>query len=209
MIVAGSKGFASEITDVVLEHIRQDDLCFFDNLSQDITDSKFGRYKIIRSVEELKNYFDHVDRRFVLGTGTSRSRVALFELMRDCNGELQSLISLRAHIGMHQNVIHDGVCIMPLVEIEANNVIGKGSLIHVGTFISHEVVIGEFCEISPYVRLLGNTSVGSFSSIGTGAIVLPGVKIGSHVKVGAGAVVTKDVPDHSVVVGVPASPVIK
>lgn len=40
--------------------------------------------------------------------------------------------------------------------------------------------------------------------IGARAIILPGVNIGSHSVVGAGAVVTKDVPDYSVVGGVPA-----
>lgn len=40
--------------------------------------------------------------------------------------------------------------------------------------------------------------------IGANAVILPGVTIGRHCVVAAGAVVTKDVPDHSVVGGVPA-----
>ncbi|MBE6509016.1 MAG: galactoside O-acetyltransferase [Methanobrevibacter sp.] len=40
--------------------------------------------------------------------------------------------------------------------------------------------------------------------IGAGATVLPGVSIGKYAIVGAGAIVTKDVPDYSVVVGIPA-----
>ena len=40
--------------------------------------------------------------------------------------------------------------------------------------------------------------------IGANAVVLPGVTIGSHCVVAAGAVVTRDVPDHTVVGGVPA-----
>lgn len=40
--------------------------------------------------------------------------------------------------------------------------------------------------------------------IGANAIVLPGVTIGSHVVIAAGAVVTKDVPDYTLVAGVPA-----
>lgn len=40
--------------------------------------------------------------------------------------------------------------------------------------------------------------------IGANAVVLPGVTIGKHCVIAAGAVVTKDVPDHSVVGGVPA-----
>jgi acetyltransferase-like isoleucine patch superfamily enzyme len=40
--------------------------------------------------------------------------------------------------------------------------------------------------------------------IGSGAIVLDGVRVGTGAVVGAGAVVTRDVPAHSVAVGVPA-----
>ena len=40
--------------------------------------------------------------------------------------------------------------------------------------------------------------------IGANAVILPGVTIGRHVVVAAGAVVTKDVPDNTVVGGVPA-----
>lgn len=40
--------------------------------------------------------------------------------------------------------------------------------------------------------------------IGANAVILPGVTIGRHAVVAAGAVVTRDVPDNSVVGGVPA-----
>jgi acetyltransferase-like isoleucine patch superfamily enzyme len=47
-------------------------------------------------------------------------------------------------------------------------------------------------------------SVGANGWFGAGAIVLDGIKVGNNAIVGAGAVVTKDVPDYSVSVGVPA-----
>ncbi len=40
--------------------------------------------------------------------------------------------------------------------------------------------------------------------IGANAVILPGVTIGRHAVIAAGAVVTKDVPDNTVVGGVPA-----
>ncbi len=57
--------------------------------------------------------------------------------------------------------------------IESNNRIGKGVLLHVGSLISHDVEVREFCEISPYASLLGNVKVGDFCSLGTEKIILP------------------------------------
>ena len=48
------------------------------------------------------------------------------------------------------------------------------------------------------------TRVKRGASIGSNATVLCGITIGEGAIVGAGAVVTKDVPDHAIVVGVPA-----
>lgn len=46
--------------------------------------------------------------------------------------------------------------------------------------------------------------IGRGSLVGIGAVVLDGVKVGAGCMVGAGSVVTKDVPERSLVVGVPA-----
>ena len=40
--------------------------------------------------------------------------------------------------------------------------------------------------------------------IGIGSIIMPGVTIGKGAVIGAGSVVTRDVPDYSIAVGVPA-----
>ncbi len=47
-------------------------------------------------------------------------------------------------------------------------------------------------------------TIGDFAWLGSRCIILPGVKIGRGAVVAAGAVVTKDVPDFTVVGGIPA-----
>ncbi len=46
-----------------------------------------------------------------------------------------------------------------------------------------------------------------YSGIGTASLILPGITVHEGGVIGAGAVVTKDVPPHTVVVGVPAKPI--
>lgn len=64
--------------------------------------------------------------------------------------------------------------------------------VHGNDFAVVEKVIEEPVEIEDYVF------------IGPRVIILPGVKVGKGAVIGAGAVVTKDVPDFSIVGGVPA-----
>ncbi|WP_180000013.1 DapH/DapD/GlmU-related protein [Acinetobacter sp. YH12239] len=51
--------------------------------------------------------------------------------------------------------------------------------------------------------------IGHNTWIGACATILPGIKIGNFCVIAAGAVVTKDVPDYTVVAGVPAKPIKK
>lgn len=52
--------------------------------------------------------------------------------------------------------------------------------------------------------LFGCIKVGNNVHIGTDTIIMPGVTIGSNCIIGCGAIVTKDIPDNSIAVGVPA-----
>jgi sugar O-acyltransferase (sialic acid O-acetyltransferase NeuD family) len=73
-----------------------------------------------------------------------------------------------------------------------------------GASIGHHVVVDAFASIGPGVVIAGQVTVGKGSFLGAGAVVLPTVTIGANAVVGAGAVVTRDVPDHSMVIGSPA-----
>lgn len=50
----------------------------------------------------------------------------------------------------------------------------------------------------------GKIMIGNNCFVGLNALIMPNVTIGDNCVIGAGAVVTKDIPDNSVAVGVPA-----
>lgn len=114
------------------------------------------------------------------------------------------------------NVIHPAARIAPSVRmgvgnyvkagavIETNTRIGDCCIIDNGAVIPHDNVIGDGCHLAPGASLGSSITVGDRSIIGIGASVATGVTIGRDVIVSVGSAVTRDVPDHTVVEGVPA-----
>ena len=204
MLIIGAKGFAKELLETVCQIKREKHITFYDDISGDLPDLLFDEYTIIRNFNDAEKYLKSGDGKFALGIGNPIFRYKLAQKFKAIGGELVSVISPFAKIGQWENSIGAGSNILSNVVIESNNVIGAGNLIHVGALVSHDITTGKFCEISPMVNLLGEVSLGDFCSIGASAVILPKIKIGKNVIVGAGAVVTEDVPDNSMVVGVPA-----
>lgn len=71
-------------------------------------------------------------------------------------------------------------------------------------FITHDGGTLLYRSKVPDLEITKPIVLGNDVYIGNNVILLPGVTVGNNVVIGAGAVVTKDIPDNSLVVGVPA-----
>ena len=71
-------------------------------------------------------------------------------------------------------------------------------------FITHDGGTLLYRDRVPDLEITKPITVGNKVYFGNNVIVLPGVNIGNNVIIGAGAVVTRDIPDNSVAVGIPA-----
>lgn len=71
-------------------------------------------------------------------------------------------------------------------------------------FVGHDGGTLLFRHLVPDLEITKPIKVGDDVYIGNNVIIMPGVTIGSKVIIGAGAIVTRDIPDNSVAVGVPA-----
>lgn len=74
-------------------------------------------------------------------------------------------------------------------------------------FFTHEggvYVVRHLYKECEHVDEFSKIEVGNNVHIGVNALIMPGVHIGNNCIIGAGAVVTRDIPDNTVVAGVPA-----
>lgn len=202
MLIAGAKGHALEILQI-LKQLKIGKIVFFDDVSTDLIDIVYEKYRLVRNKEKVVELFKK-DRKFVLGAGNPTSRKILAEFLIGLGGDLTTVQAPSAVVGNHKVELQPGLNIMCHVFISNNTNIGLGTLLNTACSVHHDVCIGNFCEISPGARLLGNVKVGNYCQVGTNATILPKVILGSNVVVGAGAVVTKNVDSNSMVVGVPA-----
>lgn len=204
MLIAGAKGFAKEVLEILHQNNDLEDLVFFDDVNDDVHGLLYQSYPVLKSLEEAEHYFKTTDQRFTIGIGNPALRTKLSEKFIKAGGQLTTVISATSEIGSYGVKIGEGCIIMGGARISNDVTIGRGTMVYYNSVITHDVEIGDFVEISPSVNLLGRAKIGNHCHIATGVTVLPDVKIGSNVIVGAGSVVIKDLPDNCTAVGVPA-----
>jgi acetyltransferase-like isoleucine patch superfamily enzyme len=129
-------------------------------------------------------------------------------------------------VNLYGCTIGDNTKISTFVEIQKNARIGRNCKISSHTFICEGVTIEDDVFVGHNVTFINDkyprstspagalqteadwqvvpTRIKKGASIGSSATILCGVTVGENAIVGCGSVVTKDVPDNTVVAGVPA-----
>lgn len=204
MLIIGTKGFAKEILEILRQLNQINDLAFFDNVTENLPDSIFEGFPVLKSTEEVKQFFSKNGNQFILGLGNPARRRLMAEQFIQLGGEMISIISPKANIGQYSITIGAGSAIMDGAILSTDCQIGIGCIIYYNSVITHDVQIGNYTEISPSATVLGRVSIGHNCEIGSNSTILPDVKIGNNVVVAAGSVVRTNIPDNCMVAGVPA-----
>lgn len=203
MVILGAKGHAKEILQIIPDKIKKS-IVFFDNVSgYDDSELLYHQFRIINNFNDLEAYFKSNNPIFCTGIGSTIVKSELVKKIESLGGKFTTVIAKSAIIGDYDVVIAKGCNIMEHVFISNSVSIGEGCLINHGAALHHDSNIGNYCEISPRVSILGRCKIGNFVSIGANSTIMPDIVIGNHAIIGAGTLVLKNVPDNTVVVGVP------
>ncbi len=141
----------------------------------------------------------YVDDNVKIGEGT--------KIWHFCHIQSGTEIGENSSLGQNVN-ISNNVKIGSNVKIQNNVSVYEGVIIKDGVFLGPSCVFTN--DLTPracYPKGRSNyikTLVEEGASIGANATIVCGNRIGKYAMVAAGAVVTKDVPDYSLVIGVPA-----
>jgi len=211
IVIVGAGGFAREVAWLI-EYINSINAIWnmlgFVEKDKDLVGKKIGKYKVFMGEDDL--IFHNQNLYCVIAIG---------------NPEI--LLRVTRRLSMNNNLIFPNI-IHPSVDWDADRIhIGKGNIICAGNIlttgitlgdfnilnlastIGHDAVIGNCNVINPGVNLSGSIMIADGCLIGTGSVILENIHIGSGAKVGGGAVVTKDINENTIVVGVPAKPLIR
>lgn len=151
----------------------------------------------------MSGYFVHessyVDEGVTIGEGT--------KIWHFCHIQTGAKLGASCSLGQNVNVANN-VVIGDRVKIQNNVSVYEGVTIEDGVFCGPSCVFTN--DLTPRARYpkgsenYGKTLVKEGASIGANATIVCGHTVGKCAMVAAGAVVTKDVPDYTLVAGVPA-----
>jgi sugar O-acyltransferase (sialic acid O-acetyltransferase NeuD family) len=199
MLIIGTGGLAAQMFDDLVA-LNDEKITFWSEV-----DTKYffipAKFKVLKTDEEVVNYFNTVSNKFISAIGGVKNRKKILEKFTALGGDIISFISPGAVISPFATSIGKGSVVLSRVELESHVHVGENCLLNKTANVGHGSVIGNNCEITPGVILLGEVEINDDSYIGTGAIILPKVKIGKNVSVAAGAIVKKNVPDNAIISG--------
>jgi len=173
--------------------------CFFDDAYPE--KQKNSKWPILGNTSHLLNRLDEFDAVHV-AIGDNKTRLYKIKTFLDAGAHIATIVHPSASISKSAS-LKDGVSVFANSTVQAETIVGVGSILNTNSSVDHDCKLGEGVHISPGVNLGGYVKVGDRSWIGIGSAVIQCIEIGRDVIIGAGSAVVSRIPDSCVAVGVP------
>ena len=192
----GASGFASEVTEYILDNNEYQIKGYFD-INED--DYKNYNYKSPFLGNE-KEYNFIADDNVVIAIADCKLRNKIYLELKDKGVNFPNIFHKSSFIS-ETSQIEEGAILCPFVTITSNVNIGKNFQANIYSYVAHDCVIGKNVTFAPAVKCNGNVIIEDDVYIGTGAIIHQGkakkpLKIGKGSIVSAGSVVTESVKSN-------------
>jgi len=199
LLIIGIGYFAIEVADLASDISNIQVAGFISNTALSKSNSTLLG-KPIYFIDDLVDMNEDVHA--VSGTVTTK-RYIITQQVEELGIKFTSVIHPSARIS-NMSVIADGSVISAGVLVSTHTQIGRHVVINRGAIIGHHNTIGDHVTISPGANLAGYVKVAQRAYVGMGANVLDRVKIGEQALISAGSLVKEDVPDRTLVEGIPS-----
>lgn len=211
LVIFGSSNIISDIVDAALSHgIKTRAIVMHDPETPGPRDlalaervKQFSPYMTTPAILEMAEFQPMSGDIYLLGPTTPMRQRLVTDIAKNWTLEYCTLVHKTAYVSPMVRLSQG-------VFVGANSVIAPGAklsehvFINRGVTVGHDTQIGAFSRIQPGASLGGLSVYGEGVTVGLGATVLERLVVGSQSVVAAGSVVLSDVPEATMVAGIPA-----
>ncbi len=187
LILIGAGGHSKSCIEVI-ENEGKYKISGLLDLSEKVGEALLG-YPIIGTDNDIKKYLSTHSFLITLGQiHTAKHRIKLFQLLKEHNVKLATIISPLAYVSKHAT-LGEGTIVMAHAFVNAGASIGTNCIINTKALIEHDCTIENNCHISISAVLAGEVCVKENSFIGANTIITQGVQINANSFIKAGQII--------------------
>lgn len=205
IVIVGASGHGGMLLDCIEKEGRYNVLGFVDSFKEKGT--KMNGYEILGNEMALPQLIDKFNiQGVILAIGNNWTRKNVAKKIKGIVPDLDFVSTIHPSAIVGKGVkIGKGSAVLPGAIINANATIGAFCILNTNSSLGHDGMMDDFSSMASGVCTGGDLVLGRFSAISLGAKIIEKITIGEHSIIGAGSLVVKNVGNHSVVYGSPAS----
>ena len=201
--IYGSGGLGREVLDLAsginANAAKWEKIVFINDSKEE---SPINGAEIFTLFEFIAN-FPVANAKIIIALGEPKYRQALRDKVVASGYKLQTLIHPTAFVGS-KTLIGEGTIIQFGCFVSCNVKVGDNVLLQPYSCVGHDSTIDRDSVVSTFVALSGSCKVGERAYIGAGVPVKEKITIGADSIVGMGSVVLRDIPEKVIALGNPA-----